>query len=78
MPLDKYGMYEHTDDEIDRIAQAIGQIQKQRGAAAGWAALPDGWKPYVKRLMRIRNVGFVGAVEILLRLALKAEGQWTT
>jgi len=76
MPFNRFGEYEHKEDEIDQIARAMGQIRQQEGAKAGWAALPDGWEPQVKRLMSIKHVGYVLAVEMMLRLSLITEGQW--
>ncbi len=67
--------YGHTEDEIDHMVQALGQLKRKEGMEAAWAALPDGWEPMVKRLMQTKKVGFVRAAEILLRLGTL---QWTS
>lgn len=68
--------YQHEEDEIDRVTQALGRLKDEHGMEAAWAALPDNVKPEdVKRLMEIPNIGFVRAVEILLRLE---RHQWTS
>ena len=66
--------YRHTEDEIDRVTGALGRLKDEQGIAAARGALPGGMRENVKRLMEIENIGFVRAVEILLRLEKK---QWT-
>ena len=67
--------YQHEEDEIDRVTQALGRLKDEQGMEAAWAALPDGMERKVKGLAGIPNIGFVRAVEILLRLG---QMQWTT
>ena len=68
--------YQHEEDEIDRVTQALAHLKDEQGMEAAWAALPDGIKPEdVKRLIEIKKLGFVTAVEILLRLE---QHQWTS
>jgi len=66
--------YQHEEDEIDRVTQALGRLKDEQGMEAAWAALPDGMASKVKRLAGIPNIGFVRAVEILLRLG---QMKWT-
>ena len=66
--------YQHEEDEIDRVTQALGRLKDEQGMEAAWAALPDGMERKVKGLAGIPNIGFVRAVEILLRLG---QMKWT-
>ena len=67
--------YQHEEDEIDRVTQALGRLKDEQGMEAAWATPPDGMASKVKRLAGIPNIGFVRAVEILLRLG---QMRWTT
>ena len=67
--------YQHEEDEIDRVTQALAHLKDEQGMEAAWAALPDGMERKIKRLSGIPDIGFVRAVEILLRLG---QMQWTS
>ena len=66
--------YRHERDEIDDLMTALFYLHKTEGIVAARAALPDGIRPAVVRLMELRKVGLTRATEIVLRVALAMEG----
>ena len=62
--------YRHTEDGVDQVVEALAKLYNDEGKAAAKDALPEGMWPIVRRLMEIKKVGFVAAVEIALRTAL--------
>jgi hypothetical protein len=66
--------YEHKHDEVDDMMLALGRVLNAEGKAAAWAMLPTGLRPHIKRIAKIKHVGFITATEIALRMAVALEG----
>ena len=62
--------YRHTEDEVDEVMVAFAKLYNDEGKAAAKDALPEGMWPVARRLMEIKKVGLVAAVEIAIRTAM--------